>query len=103
MKKMESIEVGRLARGTLLYALKMLIFSVIASVPTYYLHKFLVKTFEGRGNLIAYGAPVVISAIAFALVGVLELIIARDEIVQSITARWLSSPKGVSKPNTDKN
>ena len=101
MKKMESIEVGRLARGTLLYALKMLIFSVIASVPTYYLHKFLVKTFEGHGNLIAYGAPVVISAIAFALVGVLELIIARDEIVQSITARWLSSPKGVSKPNTN--
>ena len=81
MKKMEAIEVGRLARGTLIYALKMLVLSVIAAVPTYYLHKFLVGAFEGQTNLIAYGAPVVISALAFATIGVLELVITRDEIV----------------------
>lgn len=84
MKKMEAIEVGRLARGTLIYALKMLILSVIAALPTYYLHKFLVTTFEGHGNLIAYGAPVAISAIVFAIIGVLELVITKDEIVRVI-------------------
>ena len=81
MKKMEAIEVGRLARGTLIYALKMCVLSVVAALPTYYLHKFLVGVFEDQANLIAYGAPVVISALVFAAIGVLELVITRDEIV----------------------
>ena len=100
MKKMEAIEVGRLVRGTLLYGLKMLLLSVIAAAPTYFVHKALCNIFDGHGNLIAYGVPVVISGLVFAVIGVLELIITRDEIVRSITARWLSSPKGVSKPDT---
>lgn len=81
MKKMEAIEVGRLARGTLIYALKMCVLSVVAALPTYYLHKFLVGVFEDQANLIGYGAPVVISALVFAAIGVLELVITRDEIV----------------------
>ena len=81
MKKLESIEVGKISRGSLIYALKMCVLSVIASVPTYFVHKILIDVFEGHGNLIAYGAPVVISALLFAVIGVLELVITRDEIV----------------------
>jgi putative peptidoglycan lipid II flippase len=84
MKKMEAIEVGRLSRGTLLYALKMCVLSVIASVPTYFAHKALCGIFDGHGNLIAYGAPVLISALLFATIGVLELIITRDEVISVI-------------------
>ena len=81
MKKMEAIEVGRLARGSLFYAFKMCILSVIASVPTYFAHKALCAIFDGHGNLIAYGVPVIVSGLLFAAVGVLELVITRDEIV----------------------
>ncbi len=81
MKKMEAIEVGRLALGTLIYALKMCVLSVVASVPTYFVHKTMCGMFDGYANLIVYGAPVVISALVFAAIGVLELIITRDEIV----------------------
>ena len=88
MKKMEAIEVGRIARGTLLYAFKMSVLSVVASVPTYFAHKALVDVFESHGNLIAYGAPVVISALLFAVIGVLELIITRDEIVNVILQKF---------------
>ena len=84
MKKMESIEVGRLARGTLIYALKMCVLSVIAAVPTYFVHNALTGLFEGHGSLIAYGAPVVISALLFAIIGVLELVITRDEVISVI-------------------
>ena len=84
MKKMESIEVGRLARGTLIYALKMCVLSVIAAVPTYFVHNALTGLFEGHGSLIAYGAPVVISALLFAIIGVLELVITRDEVISII-------------------
>ena len=81
MKKMEAIEVGRLARGTLLYALKMLIFSLIAAVPTFFVHRVMCRIFDGHTNLISYGLPVIISGLVFGLVGVIELLITRDEIV----------------------
>ena len=84
MKKMESIEVGKLARGTILYALKMCVFSVIAAVPTYFVHKLTVDYFAGYSKIICYGAPIVISGIVFAVIGVLELVITRDEIVRVI-------------------
>ena len=84
MKKMEAIEVGRLARGTLLYALKMSLLSLVAALPTYFVHKTMCGVFDGYTNLIAYGAPVVISALVFAIIGVLELVITRDEIVKTI-------------------
>ena len=84
MKKMEAIEVGRIARGTLIYALKMCLMSVVASVPTYFAHKALTGIFEGHGNLIAYGAPVALSALLFAAIGVLELVITKDDIIKDI-------------------
>ena len=84
MKKMENIEVGKLARGTILYALKMSVFSIVAAVPTYIVHGKLLGIFEGHTNLIAYGAPILISAIVFAAIGVAELIITRDEVISVI-------------------
>lgn len=71
-------------RGTILYALKMCVFSVIAAVPTYFVHKLTVDYFAGYSKIICYGAPIVISGIIFALIGVLELVITRDEIVRVI-------------------
>ncbi len=87
MKKMDEIEVGKLVLGTILYSLKMGLFSVVAAVPTYFAHKALVGFFAGYKNIIAYGAPVIISAIIFAAVGVLELIITRDSIVKTVIAK----------------
>ena len=84
MKKMESIEVGKLARGTILYALKMCVFSIVAAIPTYIAHDKLIAIFEGRIGLIAYGAPIIISALIFATIGVAELIITRDEVISVI-------------------
>lgn len=84
MKKMEAIEVGKVVKGTILYALKMCVFSVIAAVPTYFVHKLTVEYFADYSKIICYGAPIVISGIVFALIGVLELVITRDEIVRVI-------------------
>ena len=81
MKKLEAIEVGKVVKGTIIYALKMCVFSVIASVPTYFVHKITVEYFADYSKIICYGAPILISGLVFALVGVLELVISRDEIV----------------------
>ena len=84
MKKMEAIEVGNVVKGTILYALKMCVFSVIAAVPTYFVHKLTVEYFADYSKIICYGAPILISGIVFAIIGVLELVITRDEIVRVI-------------------
>ena len=84
MKRMEAIEVGKVLKGTVLYALKMCAFSAIAAVPTYFVHKLMTGFFEGHGRIVGFGAPVMISAIVFGIVGVLELVITRDEIISVI-------------------
>lgn len=84
MKKMNSIEVGKVLIGTLLYTLRIIILSVIAAIPTYFIHNLLVKMFSDGGRLLGFGMPVVLSAIVFAIIGILELIITRDELVKVI-------------------
>ncbi len=84
MKRMEAIEVGKVLKGTVLYALKMCVFSAIAAVPTYFVHKLMTGFFEGHGRIVGFGAPVMLSAIVFGIVGVLELVITRDEIISVI-------------------
>lgn len=81
---MNSIEVGKVLKGTLLYTLRIIILSVIAAIPTYFIHNLLVKMFSDGGRLLGFGMPVVLSAIVFAIIGVLELIITRDELVKVI-------------------
>ena len=84
MKNMEAIEVGKLARGTILYAVKMTVLSVIAAVPTFFVHRFVTDYFADYGKLISYGAPILISGIIFAIIGILELVITRDETINII-------------------
>ena len=84
MKKMEAIEVKKVIINTIIYILKILILSVIAAIPCYFLRPVLLSLFENHGRLIAYGAPVLILAIIYFTIGVLELIITKDEITKTI-------------------
>lgn len=88
MKKMQSIQVGKILKGSLLYTIKIIILSVVASVPSYFAHAFLIKQFATHGKLIAFGVPVLISALIFAITGVLELIITKDELVLVIVKKF---------------
>ncbi len=80
MKKMQSMEIGRLVRGTILYALKMCILAVVAGIPCWFAHRALVGLFAESGRLVAYGLPAGITALLFAAIGIIELIIIKDEI-----------------------
>lgn len=84
MKKMEAIEIKKVIINTIIYILKILILSVIAAIPCYFLRPVLLSLFENHGRLIAYGAPVLILAIIYFTIGVLELIITKDEITKTI-------------------
>ena len=87
MKKLGTMETRRIVISNLLYALKISVMSVIAAVPCWFLRPILLNAFEGHGRLISAGAPLAILAVLFAVIGVLELVITKDEIVRAIIKR----------------
>ncbi|MCI6810112.1 MAG: murein biosynthesis integral membrane protein MurJ [Spirochaetia bacterium] len=88
MRKMEAMNVKKVVISTILYAFKMIVYSVIAALPCYFLRPILLNTFAGHGKLIGYGLPVAILAVVFAVVGILELIITRDDMVKAIIGKF---------------
>lgn len=87
MKKMNSFNVKKVVSNTILYGLKVAVYSVIAAIPCYFLRPVLLNVFDGYGKLVAYGMPVAILAVIFAIIGVLELVITKDEIVMVIKGK----------------
>ena len=84
MHKLDSIQLGKVIKDTILYVIKIAVFSVIATLPCALLRPHLNAMFEGHSRLVTYGAPAFILAMLFAIIGVLELIITRDEIAVTI-------------------
>ena len=87
MKKLGTMETRRIIISNLLYAVKISVMSVIAAVPCWFLRPLLLKAFEGHGRLISAGLPLAILAVIFAVIGVLELVVTRDDIVMKIIKR----------------
>ena len=65
----------------------MIILSIIASIPVYFLKPVLLNLFTGSHRFIAQGIPVILSAIIFAILGILLLIITKDSLVSVITEK----------------
>lgn len=93
MKKMEGIQIKKLVLNTIVYCLKITLFSIIAAVPCYFVRPILLKTFENYGRFISYGVPVIILAIIFIVIGILELIITKDDIIKVILKKVKSRKK----------
>ena len=83
LRKNGKIDAKTVALKPILYSAKILIFSILASVPTFFLHGFLVRHFSPSGNrLISSGIPLALSALTFAYIGILLLLLSRDEILR---------------------
>ena len=87
MKKLNCIKVLKVVKDTIIYILKICVLSVIAALPCYFLRPILVDFFAPYGRVIGYGAPVFILALIFGTIGVLELIITKDDIVQIVKGK----------------
>lgn len=88
MKKMHSFDIKQLIKSSILYIIKILIFSVIASVPTYFVRKLTLEAFANYGKIVSQGMPILISALVFAIIGIGELLITKDEIVMVIVRKF---------------
>ena len=93
MKKLDSFKIRKVVFQTLGYILKMAVYSIIAAIPCYFVHSLLVKFFAENSRIVSYGIPVILTAFLFAVIGIAELIITKDEIIHTIIQK-VKSKKG---------
>jgi putative peptidoglycan lipid II flippase len=84
LRKNPKIGVGRALRATLFYALKLLVFSFLASLPLLALRSPLASLFSSRGRLIRQGIPLTISGLIYAALGLALLLITKDRQLRAI-------------------
>ena len=84
LKKNQNLDVAEVTKGTIFYALKLVAFSIVAAVPTFFVRNFLLPVFAGKGRVIGFGIPVFACAVVFAVIGITQLVLTKDEIVRVI-------------------
>ncbi|MBP5358138.1 MAG: murein biosynthesis integral membrane protein MurJ [Treponema sp.] len=70
--------------SSILYSLRMILFSVIASVPVYFLRWKIIELFQGHHRFISQGVPVVITGLIFASIGIGLMVITRDPLIKTL-------------------
>lgn len=93
MKKLDSFKIRKVIFQTLGYILKMAVYSIIAAIPCYFVHSLLVKFFAENSRIVSYGIPVILTAMLFAIIGIAELIITKDEIIHTIIQKVKSKKR----------
>jgi len=88
MKKMNTYNIKKILASSGVYLIKLLCMSVIASVPTIFVRKLILPVFADYGRIVSQGLPIIITAIVFATIGILELIITKDEIIMVIIRKF---------------
>lgn len=95
MKKMPSMNAKKLAADMGVYVLRMISFSLIAASPAYAVRPYFLAFFAGKGRLLSYGLPVILTAVIFAVVGGGMLIVFKDETALALTKKLLMGKKRI--------
>lgn len=89
LKYLKATDTKAIVKSTLIYCLKIVLFSVIASIPIYFLHPVLTAHFADKGRFIGNGLPILFSAGIFAVIGVGLLFISKDEMLFTVLRKFL--------------
>jgi putative peptidoglycan lipid II flippase len=87
LKFKKNINIASVLGSTLLYALKVTLFSAIAAIPIYLLRERIVDFFAGHNRLISQGIPVVITGCIFGGIGIALLLITKDSLVGTVAKK----------------
>ncbi len=84
LRRSRTVDVPLVVKSTIRYAFKMILFSVIAVIPVYFLKNSLFGFFGGHGRVVSQGVPLFICVIIFAAAGVFLLAVTRDSLTSSV-------------------
>lgn len=97
--KKNTVDVRAMLRSTLLYALKILVFSVIAAAPVCFAKKPLYAVFAGQNRLVSQGVPLFISFLLFAGIGGLLLLATKDPVAGAAFSRFTKKRAPTTSPD----
>jgi putative peptidoglycan lipid II flippase len=84
LRKNKNIAIRAALGSVLLYVLKLVIISVLAATPVYFLSPSIQEFFAGNGRLVSYGVPLAVNGIAYMLLGIFMLAITKDQYLLGI-------------------
>jgi putative peptidoglycan lipid II flippase len=84
LRKNKNIAIRSALGSVLLYVFKLIVISVLAAAPVYFLSPHIQEFFAGNGRLVSYGLPFIINGIAYMLFGILMLAVTRDQYLLGI-------------------
>ncbi len=73
--------------SSILYSFRMILFSVIASVPIYFLKDKIIGLFQGHHIFISQGIPVIITGLLFAAIGIGLMAVTRDPLIKTLVKK----------------
>ncbi len=87
LRKSTAVDVKTFLRSNIIYAIKLVLFSLVASLVVYMVKDSLFNLFTGYHRFISQGVPLLLNGIIFAIIGVLLLVVSRDSLVMGIIRR----------------
>jgi putative peptidoglycan lipid II flippase len=84
LRKNKNIAIRAALGSVLLYVLKLVIISVLAAAPVYFLSPAIQEFFAGNGRLVSYGVPLAVNGIAYMLLGIFMLAITKDQYLLGV-------------------
>ena len=82
--KMQSINIKKVTFDTIIYIFRITAFSLIAAAPCKFLRPLLLEKFQNYPRLISQGVPIALLAVIFGMIGVLLLVITKDDMAQAL-------------------
>ena len=87
LQRTKRFALGSVVKGMVGYALKMVVLSVLASLPLLLLKDKIFGLFSFNNRILQEGLPLILCALIFAAVGVALLILTRDSLIQLIVKK----------------
>lgn len=87
LRRTPNINVNSVIKSSMLYALRIILYSVIAALPVYLMRDRLLSIFAGRGRFFSQGIPVLISALVFGGIGAVLLLVTKDPLVEIVRSK----------------
>lgn len=84
LKNNPAIHVSKVLKPAVIYMIRIVLFSALASVPVYFMRNPVISAFSGRNRLISQGLPLCITACSFGIAGTVLLIISKDPLIKAI-------------------
>lgn len=87
MRKNKSLNVRLIAGNTFFYSVKLIILSLAACVPAFFVRNAMNRVFESYGRLIGFGLPLIVTSIVYGLTGILLLVLTKDDILKIVVKK----------------